>query len=96
MLEQWKVVKKVLDDLIADWDPIELSSVSPSTEWNLNKEYDVYTTALAGMIIKGCTKEELVSFLYFVESDQMGVIPSKVRIEKYLTLVLERLKEEKK
>lgn len=63
-----------------EWDPIGLLAVGDTWEGKpFADEYDNYLAYAAGQLRRGAPKEEIVSYLEDIQSNHMGLGPSRER-----------------
>lgn len=68
--------RKVLDCLLASWDPIGVNGTVASID-----EYDTYVGKITRMLISGAPSEDIASELIGAEYD-MGLAPDKGRADR--------------
>ena len=54
--------------LLEVWDPIGVKD-----EPRAQDEYDSYIGQIYGLLVKGASEQEIIEFLYHVETEQMGL-----------------------
>lgn len=63
--------------LLEDWDPIGISSLPDA-----QNEYDGYVAEVYRLLSRGATRSELIDYLWWVETEHMGLIADRQRTEK--------------
>lgn len=71
MIAELENLKRLLWDC---WDPI---GVNNETDW-LNDEYDSYAMTIFGMLHSGASRDDIVDYLRWAETEHMGLSPSDI------------------
>ena len=74
--------------LLQDWDPIGVSHIPEAQD-----EYDSYVNEVYGLLIRREPRHRLVDFLWWVETQHMGLRGSRQRTEQVADRLL-RLPDE--
>src|SRR5438552_13299818 len=70
--------------LLHDWDPIGVAHVPQAQD-----EYDSYVSQIYGMLIRREPRHKLVDFLWWVETENMGLYGNRQRTERVADLLLQ-------
>jgi hypothetical protein len=70
--------------LLRDWDPIGVADVPQA-----QNEYDSYISQIYGMLIRREPRHKLVDFLWWVETEHMGLYGNRQRTERVADLLLQ-------
>jgi hypothetical protein len=74
--------------LLRDWDPIGVSELPQAQD-----EYDSYISQIYGMLIRREPRHNLVDFLWWVETEHMGLYGNRQRTERVADLLLQLAQE---
>jgi hypothetical protein len=70
--------------LLRDWDPIGVADIPQAQD-----EYDSYIGQLYGMLIRHEPRHKVVDFLWWVETEHMGLYGNRQRTERVTDLLLQ-------
>jgi hypothetical protein len=70
--------------LMREWDPIGVADVPQAQD-----EYDSYIHQIYGMLIRRESKYKLIDFLWWAETENMGLYGSRRRTEHVADLLLQ-------
>lgn len=71
--------------ILNDWDPIGIQGY---TDWPQD-EYDSYVPDVCKLILKRAAFEEVVAYLWWLETEHMGLPGQRKRTEEFAKRVLE-------
>ncbi|MBN1396048.1 MAG: hypothetical protein JW959_13580 [Pirellulales bacterium] len=74
--------------LLREWDPIGVADVAEAQD-----EYDGYVGQIHGLLIRHEPKQKIVEFLWWVETEHMGLCGNRVHTEHVADRLLQ-LREE--
>ena len=66
--------KKIKEVLLKDWDPIGIQNITEAQD-----EYDAYVSSIYKLLISQKTENEIFNYLWWVETEHMGLIGDKQR-----------------
>jgi hypothetical protein len=66
--------KAIRDVFLKDWDPIGVPGLPED-------EYDNYIPAIYGMLVRGTSEQEIVGYLWRIESEWMELAPNRSDLE---------------
>jgi hypothetical protein len=69
---------------LRDWDPIGVANIPEAQD-----EYDSYISQIYGMLIRREPKHKLVDFLWWAETEHMGLYGNRRRTERVADLLLQ-------
>jgi len=72
--------------LLREWDPIGVANVPQAQD-----EYDSYVSQIHGFLIRHEPRHKLVDFLWWAETEHMGLYGNRQRTEKVADLLLQIL-----
>jgi hypothetical protein len=70
--------------LVRDWDPISVADVPQAQD-----EYDSYISQIYGLLIRREPRHNLVDFLWWAETQNMGLYGNRQRTERVADLLLQ-------
>jgi len=76
--------EQIKEALVNEWDPIGVKGVPGA----LN-EYDGYIPKIYEMLIQRKTKQDIFKYLWWVETEHMGLVGNKQSTEKFTDRLLE-------
>lgn len=79
------------------WDPIGLNQTMGSWKGQpFEDEYDTYLSKVAGMLRNNCDVAEAIDYLFFIQSQHMGMGPTKIdtRIRTKLLTVVQAISDD--
>ncbi len=77
-----KEIKRIL---LKDWDPIGIKDIAEAQD-----EYDSYVSLISQMIISHKSVHEIFEYLWWIETEHMGLIGNK-QITKFIAVKLQLL-----
>jgi hypothetical protein len=69
--------------LMNDWDPIGVKGISGAED-----EYDGYVPTIYKMLIQSKTEEEIFDYLWWVETEHMGLFGNRQATEAFAGLLM--------
>jgi hypothetical protein len=78
--------------ILHDWDPIGIRGYEDGPE----DEYDSYVPDICYLIMRGTTFEELFAYLWWLETEHMGLPGQRQRAEQFAKRLLEVAEEFRK
>lgn len=70
--------------LMRDWDPIGINGIPEAED-----EYDSYISQIHALLIRREPKHKLVDFLWWVETENMGLYGNRQRTEHVADILME-------
>ncbi len=74
--------------LLRDWDPIGVSDTPEAQD-----EYDGYVLLICGMLMRHDSRQRLVDYLWWAESEHMGMPGDRARTEEIADRLIRLRKE---
>jgi len=79
-----KLQRSIREALLKEWDPIGVNDIPGASD-----EYSGYVGALYELLISGAAEKDVFDYLWWTETDQMGLQGDRVATEKFARRLLE-------
>jgi len=79
-----KIHQDIQKALIDEWDPIGVGGISEARD-----EYDSYVSTIYKLLLLNKTKSEIFDYLWWLETEHMGLIGDKRRTERFAKRLLD-------
>ena len=80
--------RRVRDALLRDWDPIGVQEFPEA-----HSEYDSFVPAVCRLLLGGANREELLSFLWSVETEHMSLRGDRNRTQDFADRLMRLVNE---
>ena len=83
--------REILAILLKSWDPIGVQDIPEAQD-----EYDTYVIPLSKLLISNKSEHEIFEYLWWIETEYMGLSGDRSRIEAASRLLHSLLKEKRR